>query len=268
MHPRLASLPMYLANRPAVTALWDLLRQSLADAGLQHMPEALTWPDDYHAHWLKPDLLISQTCGYPFTDDLAGKVQLLGAFAYDAPHCSGIACRSVLIARAEHGHWGLQDFRGLRAAFNAPNSQSGYNAFRAKVAPLAANGQFFASALETGGHGASVAAVREGRADLASIDCVTYATLARYTPQATQGLCIVATTEAYPGLPLVTAKGTSAAEIAFMQSALRALMDSAAAQPILQALNIVGFEVPAPDVYQRCVDMRESAQALGYPLLA
>lgn len=268
MHPRLASLPMYLANRPAVTALWQLLRQSLVDAGLQRMPESLTWPDDHHAHWLDSDLLISQTCGYPFTDDLAGKVQLLGAFAYDAPHCKGIECRSVLVARAEHGHWGVEGFRGLRAAFNAPNSQSGYNAFRALVAPLAANGKFFASTLETGSHAASVAAVREGRADLAAIDCVTYATLARYTPQATEGLRVIATTEAYPGLPLVTAKGTSATEIAFMQSALRALMDSAAAQPILQALNIVGFEVPEPSVYQRCVDMRESALALGYPLLA
>ena len=268
MTARLASLPMYLANRLAVAALWELLRQSLADAELQCQPAALSWPDDYHAHWLAPDLLLSQTCGYPFIDDLAGKVQLLGAFAYDAPQCSGIACRSVLVARAEHGNFGLEGFRGLRAAFNAANSQSGYNAFRALVAPLAVNGQFFASALDTGGHGASVAAVREGRADLAAIDCVTYAALARYTPQATEGLCIVATTEAYPGLPLITAKGTSAAEIAQLQNALRALIASAAAAPTLQALNIVGFEVPEPGIYQRCVDMRESAHALDYPLLA
>ena len=268
MTARLASLPMYLANRPAVADLWELLRRSLADAGLQRLPTALTWPDDYHAHWLAPDLLLSQTCGYPFTDDLAGKVQLLGAFAYDAPQCSGIACRSVLVARAEHGHLGLAGFRGMRAAFNAPNSQSGYNAFRALVAPLATQGQFFASTLETGGHVASVAAVREGRADLAAIDCVTYAALARYTPQATEGLCIIATTEAYPGLPLITTKRTSAAELALLQSALQALLASAEAAPTLQALNIVGFEMPQASVYQRCVDMRESAQSLGYPLLA
>ncbi len=268
MTARLASLPMYLANRPAVAALWELLRQALADAGMERLPPDLTWPQDYHAHWLETDLLLSQTCGYPLTDDLAGKVQLLGAFAYDAPQCSGIACRSVLVARAEHGHLELEGFRGLRAAFNAPNSQSGYNAFRALVAPLATQGRFFASALETGGHGASVAAVREGRADLASIDCVTFAALARYTPQATEGLCIVATTEVYPGLPLITAKGTSAAEIALIQTALRALMASAAAAPTLQALSIVSFEVPEPNAYQRCVDMRESAQALAYPLLA
>ena len=268
MTARLASLPMYLANRPAVAALWELLRHRLADAGLQRLPASLTWPDDYHAHWLEPELLLSQTCGYPFTDDLAGKVQLLGAFVYDAPQCSGLDCRSVLVARAEHGQLQLEGFRGLRAAFNAPNSQSGYNAFRALVAPLAIKGRFFGSALQTGGHGASVAAVREGRADLAAIDCVTYAALARYTPQATEGLRIVATTEAYPGLPLITAKATSASEIALLQTALHALLTSAEAAPTLQALNIIGFEVPAPGVYQRCVDMRASALALGYPLLA
>ena len=259
---------MYLANRPAVADLWDLLRRSLADAGLQRLPLDLSWPQDLHAHWLEPDLLLSQTCGYPFTDDLAGKVQLMGAFAYDAPQCSGIACRSVLVARAEHGRLGLEGFRGLRAAFNAANSQSGYNAFRAMVAPLATQGRFFASALETGTHVASVAAVREGRADLAAIDCVTYTALARYTPQATEDLSIVATTEAYPGLPLITAKGTSAYEIALLQSAVHALLASAEAAPTLQALNIVGFEMPQASVYQRCVDMRESAQSRGYPLLA
>lgn len=268
MTARLASLPMYLANRPAVSTLWELICEALAPAGLRDLPRSLTWPEDYHAHWLDPALLLSQACGYPFMDDLAGKVQLLGAFAYDAPQCSGVECCSVLVARAAHGHLPLEGFRDLRAAFNAANSQSGYNAFRALVAPLAAGGRFFASTLETGDHSASVAAVREGRADIAAIDCVTYAALARYTPQATEGLCIIATTEAYPGLPLITAKGTSAAEILQIQNALRTVMASAKALPTLQALGIVGFEAPDPSVYQRCVEMRASAQALGYPLLA
>lgn len=268
MSLRLASLPMYLANRPAVEALWELLRQNLVNAGLHRLPIALTWPQDYHAHWLEQGLLLSQSCGYPFTDDLAGKVQLLGAFAYDAPQCSGITCRSVLVARAEHGHLALEGFRGLRAAFNAPNSQSGYNAFRALVAPLAIKGRFFGGVLETGDHGASVMAVREGRADLAAIDCVTYATMARYAPQAMEGLRIVATTETYPGLPLITAQGTPEAEIELIQTALHALLASSEAAAALGALNIVGFEMPNPSVYQCCVEMRQSAQALGYAVLA
>ena len=259
---------MYLANRAAVTGLWESLRHCLERAGLERLPPNLTWPQDYHAHWLEPDLVLSQTCGYPFTDDLAGKVQMVGAFVYDTPHCSGIDCRSVLVARAEHGHLGLGGFRGLRAAFNASNSQSGYNAFRALVAPLATRGQFFSAALETGSHVASVTAVREGRVDLAAIDCVTYAALTRYSPQATRGLCIVAITESYPGLPLVTAQSTSPAEILLLQQALHALVNDAEASPTLQALHIVGFEVPPPGTYQRCVEMRESALSQGYPLLA
>jgi ABC-type phosphate/phosphonate transport system substrate-binding protein len=262
------ALPMYLGAADAVQTLWSVLREALVLKGLQQLPEYISWPQDLHAHWRAPDLLLSQTCGYPLTHALQGQVQLLGCFRYAAPGCEGIYCRSVLIAREESAHLALEDFRNRRVAFNARDSQSGYNALRALVAPLAQGGAFFGHTLETGSHRLSVDAVREGRADLAAIDCVTYAALARYTPLATQGLRIIATTEDYPGLPLITAQGTSKTEIALMQSSLRSLMNSAQATPVLQALNILGFEVPEPGVYQRCVDMRETAQALGYPLLA
>lgn len=273
MHPdlratvRMVSLPMYLANRAAVRVLWELLRNHLRAQGLDRLPAELSWPDDYHAHWQTPDLLLSQTCGYPLTHALAHQVQLVGCFAYRAPQCHGIDCRSVLVARSEHAHLALEDFRGLRVAFNAPDSQSGYNALRAQIAPLARMGRFFESAIDTGGHSASVAAVREGQADLAAIDCVTYAALQRYAPQAAQGLCIVGTTEAYPGLPLVSALATPVAEVALLQQALRAVVASPQAAPTLDALDIVGFETPAISTYRRCVEMRACAEALGYPTL-
>ena len=268
MRARVASLPMYLANRPAVAALWELLREKLNAAGMERLPAQLTWPQDYHRHWLEPDLLLSQTCGFPLTHALAGQVQLVGCFSYDAPQCEGIYCRSVLVARSEHAHWALERFRGLRVAFNAQDSQSGTNALRALVAPLARKGVFFARTLETGAHTASVAAVRNGQADLAAIDCVTFAALQRCTPQATQGLCTVGTTDAYPGLPLVTALATSAAERVQLQQALHALVAMPQAATTLETLGISGFDTPTLSVYQRCADMRESARALGYPALA
>jgi ABC-type phosphate/phosphonate transport system substrate-binding protein len=172
------------------------------------------------------------------------------------------------VARSEHAGLSLEDFRGLRVAFNAPDSQSGYNALRAQVAPIARGGRFFASALHTGGHRESVAAVQAGQADLAAIDCVTYDALQRYTPQATDGLQVIGTSQAYPGLPLVSALATSAVELALLQHALRAVVESPAAARTLEALGIVGFETPGIGVYQRCVDMRQSAQSLGYPALA
>ena len=264
----LASLPMYVSNLDAVTQLWAAVAAQLREQGLANTPQALTWPTDLHAHWLNPDLLLSQTCGYPLMDDLAGKVQLIGCFQYDAPGCEGITCHSALIARDEHAALALEDFRGLRAAFNVDNSQSGYNAFRARFASLSINGKFFKSTLETGGHRLSVDAVRSGMADLASIDCVTYDGLKRYSPDAVQGLHVVGYTASYPGLPLITAGKTSDQDLQTLRSVFASLFSNTLASPALSDLGIVGFETPPAQIYQRCIEMREAAIALGYPRLA
>ena len=155
---RSVALPMYLSKRQALLSLWDLLQTRLLHAGFDDLPETLDWPQDYPAHWRDPQLLLSQTCGYPLTHALAGAVQLVGVFRYDAPGCDGIFCSSQLVARTEYASRSLADFRGLRVAFNSDDSQSGYNALRAAVAPMAQRGRFFAEALSTGGHAASMAA--------------------------------------------------------------------------------------------------------------
>jgi ABC-type phosphate/phosphonate transport system substrate-binding protein len=264
----LVSLPMYVSHRAAVEQLWVLIAAQLQANGVANAPSSLTWPADLHAHWLNPNLVLSQTCGYPFIDDLAGKVQLIGCFHYDAPGCEGITCQSALIARDEHAALALEEFRGLRAAFNVANSQSGYNAFRARIAPLSQHGKFFSTTLETGSHRLSVDAVRTGLADLASIDCVTYAGFKRYSPEAVQGLHVVGYTDTYAGLPLITAGKTPAHDLQTMQAVLASLFSNPLAAPALKDLGIVGFETPSAQIYQRCIEMREAAIALGYPRLA
>ena len=63
------------------------------------------------------------------------------------------------------------------------------------------DGRFFARAIETGGHLNSLAAVREGRADVCAIDCVCVALARRYRPEALEGLVEIARSPAVPGLP-------------------------------------------------------------------
>ena len=262
------ALPMYLGATDAVQSLWSVLHQALAVDGLQALPDAAAWPQDLHAHWLSPDLLLSQTCGYPLTHALQGQVQLLGCFRYVAPGCEGIFCRSVFIARDEHAHLALGDFRARRVAFNSADSQSGYNALRAMVAPLAQGGLFFGQTLETGSHRFSVDAVREGRADLAAIDCVTWALLQRHDAQATQGLCAIGHSAAYPGLPLITSLNTPPRQVQALRDGLHTLFQVPEAAGALAQLMISGFETPDLAVYQRCVAMEHSAMGSGYPHLA
>jgi ABC-type phosphate/phosphonate transport system substrate-binding protein len=262
------ALPMYLGAPDAVQTLWTVLRQALVVAGEQPMPDSVIWPQDLHAHWLAQDLLLSQTCGYPLTHALQGQVQLLGCFRYAVPGCEGMDCRSVLIARDEHVHLKLEDFRERRVAFNSLDSQSGYNALRAGVAPLAQGGAFFASALETGSHRKSVDAVREGRADLAAIDCVTWALLQIYDAPATHGLCAIGHSAAYPGLPLITSLRTPPRQVQALRDGLHGLVSTPAAANALAQLRISGFETPHLAVYQRCIDMEREAMAQGYRVLA
>ena len=265
---RSAALPMYLSKRQAVVALWDVLQTRLHNAGFGGVPRALDWPEDLLAHWRDPNLLLGQTCGYPLTHALAGAVQLVGVFRYNAPGCDGIFCRSQLVARTQDAGRALANFRGLRVAFNSDDSQSGYNALRAAVAPLARGGRFFAEVIATGGHAASMAAVQQGRADIAAIDCVTLDGLRRNLPQALADLCTIGETPAYPGLPLITGQSTSAAELRTLQTVLAALVRDPAAADALAALGIAGFQTLPLETYQVCMDMRLQAQALGYAELA
>jgi len=268
MTGRSVALPMYLGAPEAVQSLWTVLRGPLLAAGLSGLPTQVDWPQDLHSHWLAPRLLLSQSCGYPLTHGLRGRVQVIGCFAYSAPQCLGTDCASVLVARQEHSQLGPQSFEYLRAAYNSADSQSGYNALRALVAPWSKQGRFFGEALATGGHRESVDAVREGRADVAAIDCVTWALLQRYTPEITKGLCLVGQTARYPGLPLITSLDTPAAEVLALRSALQGLFAQPAAMQALQALAIVGFAVLDAMAYERCVAMENSALALGYTELA
>ena len=263
----IASLPMYHSNMAPVEELWRAIAGRLRVLGVHQVQPTLTWPQDFSAHWRAPDLLLSQTCGYPLVTQLAGKVQVVGGFHYSAPGCRGVLNRSQLVVRDGDPAKTLADLRGRRVAYNGVNSQSGYNSLRALVAPLARDGKFFDSHLETGAHHTSVMAVRDGLADVASIDCVSLAGFARYKPELVRGVRVLGQSAPYPGLPLITAAGTDVATLAALRSALgQAVRDPALAQ-VRADLFITGFEPLGFPAWQTCSDMQNAALALGYPAL-
>lgn len=259
---RPAALPMYDADRAALRAWWRGLAAAMRAEGLQGVPEVPYWPADLDAHWRDPRLLLSQTCGYPLVTSLAGAVQVVGAFRYNAPGCSGIRYRSELVVRSEDRARSIEDLHGRTVAINSADSHSGCNALRALVAPLAASSDadentegtsFFARTVVSGSHRASLAMVREGRADIAAIDCVTLAGFQRAAPELLQGIRTIGHTASAPGLPLITASGTSPAELAALRRALVAAVADTELADARKALFIEGFEVVAAAAWN-CID--------------
>lgn len=263
----IASLPMYVSNLPQLDVLWRTLAAHLSAAGAGSIPQELTWPADHLGHWRENELLLSQSCGFPLMTELAGQVRLVGTFRYSADGCDGIFCRSKFIVRSGDPAATLADLRGRTVAYNSVNSQSGYNSLRAQVAPLSEQGRFFGSAVQSGSHRKSVEMVRDGLADIASVDCISLAEFERYSPEVTHGISVLAQSDLYPGLPLITSAQTSDATLAALRAALVHVMHDPALAATREALFIDGFEPVELSAYQVCVDMRDRAFALGCPTL-
>jgi ABC-type phosphate/phosphonate transport system substrate-binding protein len=268
----MASLAMYdLPELQAANdALWAAIRKRLQARGVDCPPSALTRGRELDAVWAAPNLLLAQTCGYPFMTRLRARVRLVATPRYRAKGCDGPFHRAAIVVRQGAPVQSLADLRGSRLAFNTPDSNTGVNLLRAELAqaaPLAQGERFFAEAIATGSHAASAAAVAEGRAEVAAIDCVTWAFLQRLRPATTSALSVLAWTARSPGLPLVTSRMTDLATF----NALRAALDEAAADPALEAVRrellLDGFHALPEAQYRTLLYFEQMAASLGYGAL-
>lgn len=219
----IASLAMYDFGPLAAVndRLWAGIRERLRAQGFTAPDHLIRGEAAYWQAWESPDLTLSQTCGYPFRARLHGTVTYVGTPDYGVEGCAPGHYRSVFIARADDPRTQLTDFDGARFAYNEGLSQSGWAAPQTHAAKL---GLHLPPSLQTGGHRLSALAVAEGRADLASLDAVTFAHLQAFDPIAAR-LKVAGLTDPTPGLPLITALGRDPAPIFEAVSAAIAALD-------------------------------------------
>ena len=256
------SLPMYDLHHPDTAALVKALRQLLTEEGLEGDTVLFQQPEDNFAHWHAPELLLSQTCGYPLVT-LLPEVQVVGTFHYQAAGCDGFHYSSHLVVRASDAGKTLADFRNKRVVCNSEDSQSGYHCLRTLVAPLHNQGRFFSQTLFSGSHQHSLAALNADQADIAAIDAVTWTLLARHRPEHLAGLVSVGTTPLIPGLPMITSAQTSAQTLKKLRQVLKRLVTEPEWQNVCDALLINGFTVTERKDYQPVSDRTAQAASTG-----
>ncbi|WP_166219109.1 phosphate/phosphite/phosphonate ABC transporter substrate-binding protein [Pseudomonas atagonensis] len=212
--------------------------------------------------WLSPDLLLTQTCGYPLMTALRGKVRIIGRPRYEFSDASAGSHCSLILCRADDPRKTLVDFRNSRGVINSEDSNSGMNLLRQRLAPLQQGGRFFASVGISGGHRESLRWLREGRADLAAVDSVTYAYLAQHAPKEISGLRTVVRSAFSPTLPFITVASASDAQI----EQLREVMNRSLAEltDVAQTLGLAEVLPASESDYQVLLDYQREAEALGY----
>lgn len=260
-----ASLGMYddPSLRAANDDLWADIASGLEARGVGGVPRSLDQSRPLVAIWDDPGLLLAQCCGYPLVTTYSGRLTYIATPCYSAPGCVGADYRSRIVVRADSDARRLSDLRGGRAAVNEWRSNSGMNLLRAAVAPIAGGGRFFSEVIETGSHHASLRAVADGEADLAAIDCVTFAGLARGDPALTARVRTLAWSELSAGLPFVTSIATPPATVRHLREVLAETIGGG--RP---ALLIAGMEIVPAARYDHLLKIERDAARLGYPLLA
>ena len=266
----IAALTMYDLPecRKATDDWWAAIARHLRRAGIDDVPAALTRGRSVGENWRDPDLLLTQTCGYPLTHAFAGDLTAIAVPDYRAEGCGGGTYSSAFVVREDDPAETLADLRGRRAAANGPDSQSGCNVLRAAVSEISDGERFFSEVLWSGAHRNSLAMVREGEADIAALDGVTFALVGDVAPQEVAGVRVLGWSAATPALPYAMRQ---AADPDTRRRVTDGLLQAAAASESAAArdtLRIAGM-LPAKDAdYTVMVTMREAAEARGYPLLA
>ncbi|MGE8187788.1 phosphate/phosphite/phosphonate ABC transporter substrate-binding protein [Pseudomonas sp. NPDC086278] len=254
-----AELLMYVAPEPIRQANERWLTRIVERFGSHRLAaDGLSLTD----LWRSPQLLLSQTCGYPLMTALRGQVRLIGRPCYELPESHGGTHCSLLLCRADDRRQTLPDFRGSRGVINAEDSNSGMNLLRHRLAPLHRNGRFFATVGSSGSHRESLRWLREDQADLAAIDSVTFAYLARHAVAEVTGLRLVARSAFSPTLPYIASTGINDEQVAH----LRQIMNQTLIElpDVAETLGLKQVLPASESDYRVLLDYQQDAATLGY----
>jgi ABC-type phosphate/phosphonate transport system substrate-binding protein len=156
----------------------------------------------------------------------------------------------------------LSAFGGSRGVINGEDSNSGMNLLRHRLAPLQREGQFFSHVGISGSHRESLRWLREDKADLAAIDSVTFAYLARHAEDEVANLRIVGRSAFSPTLPYITAATVTEQQARHLRQVMNQTL-----QELPDVAEILGLQeiLPASESdYQTILDYQREAEDLGF----
>ncbi|HEY1728958.1 MAG TPA: PhnD/SsuA/transferrin family substrate-binding protein [Candidatus Baltobacteraceae bacterium] len=263
-----ASMPWYDLPeiREATDAFWTALRTKLAERGIEDLPQRLDRDVPYGVDW-NSKCLFTQTCGYPIFTTARTQFHVLGIPCYTAPGCDGRLHRSFIVVRASSNARDIESLRGGTFAINEPDSNSGMNLPRRLFASYHRDGRFFEERVVSGSHAASIELVAAGQVDAAAVDCVTYALLQRYRPDAVAETRVIAETPASPAPPFATSARIDASIFRILRQTLTSVIHDPQGREICEPLMLGAVELADESAYAVVLEYEREAELIGYPAL-
>ena len=248
----IASFPMYALPqmKQSMQSWWKNIAVRLASHGI-NAPEVLSdTGSDLIEHWTSPNLLLSQTCGFPLVSELKQQVKLVGTLNYSTQYCRGPNYCSLILVHETDKRQTLEEFRGTRFTFNGTDSQSGFNALRNMLLDAELGIPFFGENIVSGQHINSIKTVASKKADLCSVDCVSHALIAKYQPALIENTRILTVTQLTAGLPLISSVNTSDEIIELVFTAMKSICEDKALSGLNDSLLIRDISKVSFESYQ------------------
>ena len=186
--------------------------------------EATGYPGELNRHqtvselWHDPDLLVTQACGLDLFLSEA-PIEPVASPVFDLDCEAGMYFSHI-----------VGNVNGRVAAVNSLSSRSGWSALLSICTPQ--------RVVVTGSHQASLEVLKNGIADVAAIDAVTWSIIERDTPAKVAGLEIVERSSEAPSPPYVVRRGVDREEVF---RSLNSALESPASIDAKKALLIKGI---------------------------
>jgi len=211
-----------------------------------------------------PRLLIGHTCGYPLMRFLRDDLAPVCVPVFDLPGCEGKFYSSQIIVPVNDNIQTLADCKGKVAAINGRDSNSGMNVFRHAVAGLSKGKRFFAEVIESGSHYQSLVAVANNQAQVATIDCVSFAFIKDQWPELVEQVRVIGFTEPTCGLPFVVPiKDLNSINIDELTRVLNSALPGISNTERMR-LHLLGFERVDLSDYDKIMALEKIATKAGY----
>ncbi len=241
----------------------DALAISLNAIGLEAHAEVpiASVPADLIRHWLSVEMLLSQSCGLPFIEELHSSVNVVGTPLWtDVSDVNG-RYQTVIVAREALGISSIAEVHGLRPVISNSQSLSGWCSLGVALAGVTRDPSFVLPFAQSGGHAKSLQMLEDGDADIASIDSATYRLLSRHRPALIKNVRVIGYGPSVPATPIIVSK-SCAVEADELYRVISGVFDRTDLQAPLADIGISGFVRLANSDYDGVMDLVKTAEVV------
>jgi ABC-type phosphate/phosphonate transport system substrate-binding protein len=241
----------------------DALATALSAIGLSvhtEVPNASVHADLIR-HWSGAGMLLSQSCGLPFIEELHTSVNVVGTPLWTSVSDDHGRYSTVIVVRKSLDITNIDHAHGLRPVVNNTQSLSGWCSLGIALANTANYSAVATPYVQSGGHAASLQMLQDGDADIASIDSATYRLLSRHRPELVENVRVIGYGPAVPATPIIVSK-SSAVDPDELYRVVSGVFGRSDLQAALADIGISGFVRLANSDYDGVMELVKTAEVV------